>query len=138
MSIIFDALQKSQHRLTKGQLTDSYPHSTAKRIIAEAFLFLCLAVFSTLPPAAVSSWLFPAQPLLISEKKPEPLAPPPMTTDNLVLNGIFFSGRVKVAMINNQLLAEGDKVGGMRIEHIGQSDVDLTDGLRHLKLKSLM
>lgn len=147
MSIIFDALQKSERRLKKGQIADVYPRRVVLRLFVEVVLLLVLSILWVLPfPPIVSQAFLSAKatpvviktPTVLQNTAPVPKAVPHTVTDHFVLNGIFFSGKVKVAMINNRLLAEGDQIGSMRIVHIGKSDVDLSDGVKTFKLRSLM
>ena len=52
--------------------------------------------------------------------------------DSLVLNSIVNSAKPH-AVINNKILFVGDRIDGIRIEYIGKSYVNLSDG-RKLKL----
>ncbi len=56
----------------------------------------------------------------IEETKTPPPQPP-----SLVLNGLFFSGNEGYAIINNQIVREGDIIDGAQVKHISMSNVEL-------------
>lgn len=45
--------------------------------------------------------------------------------EQLVLNGIFFSDEKGYALINNQIVKEGDVIGGSTVKRIGLDEVEL-------------
>jgi len=50
---------------------------------------------------------------------------PPPQPPSLVLNGLFFSGNEGYAIINNQIVREGDIIDGAQVKHISMSNVEL-------------
>ncbi len=51
-----------------------------------------------------------------------------------VLNGVFFSGQEGYALINNQILKEGDVIAGAKITRITLEGVELESGASKTKL----
>ena len=66
------------------------------------------------------------QPALLSKRIPA-LNTQEITEElpDLVLNGIFFSGGAGYALINNQILEEGDGISGLVVRKITEGDVEL-------------
>ena len=66
-----------------------------------------------------------AHPSLENVVAAAPLAPKKQTPPSLVLNGIFFSEEEGYALINNQILREGESIGGAILKRINAEDVEL-------------
>ncbi|MFA5410329.1 MAG: hypothetical protein WC321_00490 [Candidatus Omnitrophota bacterium] len=75
----------------------------------------------------------------------KPIAPPEAASkeissgseplpSNLILNGIFFSENDAYALINNQIVKEGEEIEGLVVAKIGVSDVELKNKETSLKL----
>lgn len=70
-----------------------------------------------------------------SQEKQEPQANP---KPQFILNGIFFSGEEGYALINNQILKEGDTIEGAIVKHISaENGVELDLNGSPVKLNSL-
>jgi type II secretory pathway component PulC len=66
-----------------------------------------------------------ARPSLENVVAQAPLAPKKQTPPSLVLNGIFFSEEKGYALINNQILREGESIAGAVLKRINAEDVEL-------------
>jgi type II secretory pathway component PulC len=66
-----------------------------------------------------------AHPSLENVVAAAPLAPKKQTPPSLVLNGIFFSEEEGYALINNQILREGESIAGAVLKRINAEDVEL-------------
>jgi type II secretory pathway component PulC len=62
------------------------------------------------------------------EPAPPPVQPPKPPQPTLNLNGVFFSGDEGYALINNQIVKEGDGIEGATVERISMSGVELKNG----------
>jgi hypothetical protein len=144
MSIINDALKKTEEHLQKNTTAEQQPNPPSSGpkpfllyiLILVAGLFLGNLIFgliknkvhttpasskkaaplAVLPPAPLA---LPAQintPVLSEEKT--------QTTD-FTLNGIFFSDTGSCALINNQIVKENDVVDGAKVETITLTAVEL-------------
>ncbi|MDP2941752.1 MAG: hypothetical protein Q8N85_05855 [Candidatus Omnitrophota bacterium] len=146
MSIIYDALKK----LEQKAITETKPRPKEKifkqqkiKLIAIYVLMACLGlaignfIFSRLAPPLPGG--AKARPVTLAQ---EPLkaeipplqgtahaaqAPPQETLPSpiLVLNGIFFSQENGYALINNQIVKEGDDVDGAKVKKISMDEVEL-------------
>jgi hypothetical protein len=61
----------------------------------------------------------------LPQKDTRPVQPSLKITAPLVLNGIFFSGNSGYALINNQIVKEGDVVEGSYVQKISEEEVFL-------------
>ncbi len=61
--------------------------------------------------------------------------PKKLKSQNLVLNGILISGGNKYALINNNIVREGDKLGDAVVLQINEEYVELKSGTSRFKLK---
>lgn len=131
MSIIYEALKKTQSRLINRQ--EEKPKNNAFLWFTIGFIFtgflgcgfaLMLLINSAHPKTSVK--LITAA-LKTSEKTPAAVttAPAKKTQTPLVLNGIISMEGENVALINNQILKEGDYIDGMRIINITKDKVEL-------------
>ncbi|MBL7070513.1 MAG: hypothetical protein ISS27_03475 [Candidatus Omnitrophica bacterium] len=149
MSIIYDALKKVEGNLSKPKPVSESSHAPAKRtfklipFLAYSFAVF-LAFFSmkmvydliTRPRQAqqvkkqtgrlLNVVTAVKQPALLSKRIPA-LNTQEITEElpDLVLNGIFFSGGAGYALINNQILEEGDGISGLVVRKITEGDVEL-------------
>lgn len=85
-------------------------------------------------PAKESQQPAPSVPLV----SPSDGAKGPVGTPHiLVLNGVFFSDNEGYALINNQILREGDVINGMTVEHIALDGVELKSEGSIIKLTTV-
>jgi len=149
MSIIYDALKKVEGDISKPKpvsgVSGGLPKRTFKLVPFIAYSFaVLLALFSmkmvydliTSPRQAKQVKKEPGrslnvvaaanQPALLSKHIPT-LNTQEITEElpDLVLNGIFFSGGSGYALINNQILEEGDGISGLVVRRITEGDVEL-------------
>lgn len=131
MSIILDALKKAQVRLT-GPIEDKKKASTITWLgIGFVFLgflgcgFALMLLINSSRPKTVVKYVEPIKPT--EEKKPAINLPLISKTDKaqLVLNGIITMEGEYLALINNQILKEGDYIQEMRIISITKDKVEL-------------
>ena len=131
MSIIYDALQKTQEQRQNDHKTSDTSDTVdinkksfawVKVISFVLFVsFILAGIFLFLPKKQV----VPKKPANIV------LAPAP----NLILNGIFVSENEKIAAINNQFFHQGDTVLGMKITAISPNSVALKNDKRIMVLQ---
>jgi hypothetical protein len=57
------------------------------------------------------------------------------TSNKFVLNGVFLSDNVKIAMINNQSYAEGDTIDNMKVVSVEANQVRLQNSDQNILLK---
>lgn len=126
VSIIYDALQKTQQRLGHTN-----KEKNQKRF---DWLDLCFIVIIVLLIIAVIWAYFPKKSPVI--KKSLTSLPAPQQTDlqltpkpvvRLLLQGVFLSNNEKVALINNQTLHVGDSIQGKKVISISFDQVKLQD-----------
>lgn len=60
---------------------------------------------------------------IIEQKKEPPVENEPLPT--LTLNGIFFTGKIGYALINNRIVREGDRISGLVVKKIKTDLVEL-------------
>lgn len=150
MSIIYDALQKTQHN--RANKRDKYFQETGRRI--DLLDIALLVIIAALVVVIVTGYY----PKLVTKKYiSRPLVHPmvrvvppavkrvvpivqqpvihvsvPIKTEmayqgKLVLNGVFLSGQEKLALINNQSFRLGDTVDGMKIINIDMNSIKLNN-----------
>ncbi|OGX43894.1 MAG: hypothetical protein A3G38_03065 [Omnitrophica WOR_2 bacterium RIFCSPLOWO2_12_FULL_51_8] len=146
MSIIYDALKKvecsaaaeTKPRL-KAKISKPRKIGLAAAYLLAAGLGVMLGnfIFSVLISPSTPARDAPAkQAMQEPPKAAAPLAPaglaleqaPPAKVSgapNLVLNGIFFSRDEGYALINNQIVKEGDEVDGATVKEINIDEVEL-------------
>ncbi len=151
MSVIYDALKKVNE--STGANPPAPRQEKNKKKAPQAYLVYILVLALVLfianlsfslfahPPAQNKTAAAPAAPLK-TEVAPPPLAlpPPPAPPPDLtakaletpktpspsfVLNGVFFSQDAGFALINNQIVREGDKVCGATVLSITHDLVEL-------------
>jgi len=135
MSIIYDALKKVDQSDINNQ--PSKPAPKEKKIKPKFYLLYILMICLGLLVANLIFSFFsnPSKAIL-----PAPALPPINATTTpqvtaltaqeesppaLVLNGIFFSENKGYALINNQILKEGDTIEGATVVKINANAVDL-------------
>jgi len=144
MSIIYDALKKVE----KTNTAEPAPVETKDKktnlkfyllyvlvvCIGLAIAGLSFSLFSHLPKGETQSLPPPtiteaAKIAPASEVKntavPETVPPKEEPRPQLALNGVFFSADKGYALINNQILKEGDTIEGATVLHIGRDNVEL-------------
>lgn len=144
MSIIYDALKKverSYDAKAGAKKEEKHPKFVFKKIYFLYLLLIGISVvagrffFIKAPPQHVE----PAQvqaPPQVQAPAPVPApqeaqAPaPPIDAkkklqESLVLNGIFFSGDEGYALINNQIVKQGDLIEGATVKQISLNEVEL-------------
>ncbi len=65
----------------------------------------------------------------------KPTDPKKLKSQNLVLNGIFLSTEKKLALINNVIVKEGDKIGDAIVLQINSDFVELENSSSRFKLR---
>ena len=84
---------------------------------------LCCSFLFLLPQMALSQMLTdPTKPYHYRFQHDDP-----SVADGVVLTSIFFSPTRKVAILNDQLVHVGDKIGHVMVRHINQYTVMITD-----------
>lgn len=157
MSIIYDALQKTQQRREIKSITEIRPNRhyflysvLLMTVISLIFFITYKSLRSTktpvTPPHAIHSLASatttatsaPATPQLINKNyvaKKTPMLAKNDTIDSIVINGIFHSQNLKMVMINNKPFNEGEEVNGMKIVKIESDHVNLQEGTNIVALK---
>ncbi|MDR3476523.1 MAG: hypothetical protein P4M14_00650 [Gammaproteobacteria bacterium] len=133
MSIIYRALQKTQKNREKNL---SAPLQERQTLRPNWALTSLIAVSAVLVTVLALNYLPVLKSHLATTAKPvKVLAAPTMQMvinedkfkSQYVLNGIFLSDNTKIAMINSQYFHVGDAIDGLRIVHICDKDVKLTN-----------
>lgn len=116
MSIIYDALQKTQQTREK-KIASSLPWVTICLLIIIACLLI--VVISAYYPQIKKYFSFQSSVALPTVRAPATYQ------GNLVLNGVLLSNQEKIAMINNQAFHVGDTVDGLQVVDIQSTSVKL-------------
>lgn len=145
MSIIYDALKKIQksNRTYLDIRVDNGRKYSKYKVYVFYFLIICVGLFigniffNFLNRNGHSSLKHTDEPL-IKENSFAPVNKPPLekkpivfTTpekkfrESLVLNGVFFSQNEGYALINNQIVKEGDVIGEGKVKRITLDEVEL-------------
>jgi hypothetical protein len=135
MSIIYDALKKVENKL---ELTEAKDIASGIRQIAKKkpYYFYLVAVVAGLALASVTYNVVTKNYLAKTIKAtPNDYAQAKLGLA-LNLNGIFFSGDTSYALINNQIVKEGDTVMGVTVKRITSKDVELLKNGVVVKLSS--
>lgn len=143
MSIIYDALKKVEesHNITSTAKTNKEGKRQNKIYLLLINVFVvCSGIF-----IASIFWRFLTKPLPTNNMVPKNLpriiketpkvnleTKPPVSAEtkeeiknNLVLNGVFFSGDEGYALINNQIVKEGDLIAGAVVKRISLDEIEL-------------
>lgn len=142
MSIIYDALQKTQHN--RAEIRDSYQDKMSNRIdmldkgIFITIVVLIVMVAFTYFPRVVKHYSGHATHQTVAVIKPIKKAPVQVSL-NLVLNGVLLAGRDadSVAIIDNQTYHIGDLVRGMKVVSIESNGVKLQRGNEYAILRTV-
>jgi len=142
VSIIYDALKKLEQRAVteaKPQPKDKVLKWQKVKLIAVYILTAGIGlgignfIFSafappSIPDAKVVRHVTPVQELKqaqvivpVIQSPSQEVLPSPA----LVLNGVFFSQEEGYALINNQIVREGDEVNGAKVKKISMNEVEL-------------
>jgi len=124
MSIIYDALKKVENKLeSSGEKSLA---ADVKRVARKKpyYFYLVLVVAgitlaSVVYNAISKHYLAKVVTIRATDQGPARLG------KELALNGIFFSGDASYALINNQIVREGDAVMGVKIRRITSEVVEL-------------
>ncbi len=149
MSIIYDALKKVEGSLSKpkpvSEVSHALPKRTFKLIPFVAYSFAVLLAFFSMKmvydlitspgqakqakkqPAHSLNFVAAVKQLALPSRDVRALNTQEITEElpDLVLNGIFFSEGDGYALINNQILEEGDGISGLVVKRIAGEDVEL-------------
>ena len=140
MSIIYDALKKSQKARAKSQRITvmRMPGNRRTQIIATLLLLTGLFVMAV----AIKLIATTTKPELAQNIQPVklpaalPAAVEAASAPRLLLEGVFVSEREKLAMINHHAYHEGDLLNGMQVINISFEQVTLKGKSRSLTLRS--
>lgn len=135
MSIIYDALQKTQRK--RMNTDESNPRKRTMSystyiIIINILLIICLLAF-----AKIYNTIWDSKAKLLSAQtqlKDEQAAT--LKKDKFILSGMFISKEEKFVVINNKSLHEGDQIDGVEIVKISPSKVILSKNEEFFTLKS--
>lgn len=133
MSIIYDALQKTQQR--GHGLNKPIPLKSGLKLQWQkmSFILFGLMVLLILGVILQMTWQF-------YSKSPIPASSVVKKTThthklNLQLNGIFLDSNDKLAMINNNMYSLGDSIDGLKIVSITTNRVRLQDNEHSILLR---
>ncbi len=135
MSIINEALKKAQSQMEKKQPPvfsgNVQEEKNTSRIMTALIIigFLsCVSVFFSLMKtntAPIKGQALEQSPVAIAAKR-TPVNPSSSSSVNeLTLNGIIAMDGEQLALINNQIYKEGDRIGGKRILSIAADRVEI-------------
>lgn len=128
MSIIYDALKKVESKpgLTEGKKSNA-GHKPAVQKKSYSYL---LVIVTGLALASIIYNLATKYPLAKTLKAATNVSAQAKLGHKLDLTGIFFSGDKNYALINNQILKEGDTIVGAKVRRITTEAVELDkDGI---------
>lgn len=149
MSIIYDALKKvEQSQGSSLQTKIDKPDKPGPKVYVTYVLIVLMGIIVASifwglfikPPLAtdVASNVDAASKVILLPNKPIPETTPPLQPPAVVkseprttftLNGIFFSQNEGFALINNQIVKEGDNIGSAKVLLIRLDEVELeSDG----------
>ncbi len=128
MSIIYDALKKVENKadLTKG----THVKRTTKKRPYALYLVVIIAglVLASFVHKSGGKYFASATKMASGEYK--------LAKGKFNLNGIFFSGDASYALINNQIVKEGDVVLGAKVSNILMEEVVLEKEGAKLRLSN--
>ncbi|MCX5697188.1 MAG: hypothetical protein NTU54_04370 [Candidatus Omnitrophica bacterium] len=160
MSIIYESLKKIEkegtptpHPIPNAPETQKTSGLKLLKLISFYGIFsligaaACIFAFKVLLSHPAASKKIPAtaknKPIKqIPVKMPIPLKEAPAYPSSLkiaappTLNGIFFSSNLGYALINNQIVKEGDMVEGAIVQKISEDEVELKDRTTIIKLST--
>lgn len=126
MSIIYDALQKTQRQLN-SKIQFDYPksHRNWFDIVLRVVIVILLFFVTLTYYPKIKNYFAQNKHAQIQQVKPQPpimaVAPAPLPYQppkKLVLNGIFISDQENLALINDRLLKIGETVDGSKVVNI--------------------
>lgn len=154
MSIINEALKKTEQHIHQNQDKDSSPAKTAcgpnpllvYTLVLLIGISLSKFIFGMLNPPAQKQKPQPVILASVSQVK-TPASPPKETAiipteskkaaqPSFILNGIFFSDNDGYALINNQIVRENDLVDGAKVIRISSNTVELANGEKLINLST--
>lgn len=151
MSIIYDALQKAQKRINlDSKVNKSRPKLFLAYVLVAGLGFFIANFFfgflakpiNTHDNIVAKTQTIPEAPMpevaLPKETKVTPVTDqtPKESLPSLVLNGVFFSQDKGYALINNQIVKEGDMIGGSEVVRITLDEVELETAGSTFKLSN--
>lgn len=154
MSIIYDALKKVEHSTNKDIVAEVNKESRGNKwatyllylLVACAGVFAANTIFNAFSTCALGpepvkivkpAVLGPLKPAPVKTPTPAPVetpTPAPATAVEakiepmippLMLNGVFFSNDGNYALINNEVVKQGDSVEGIKVNKVNLDDVEL-------------
>ncbi len=146
MSIIYDALQKTQ-RSRKKTVLKNRPDIFDIGLLTVIFVLIFICLFAYFRPAKGNKikTAVPTHPLATPEVSKNAVvgksALPQIKNqishhdDSFVFNGVYISAQNKIALINQQEYHVGDVVNGLKIIEINANSVKLQDDKRTLILE---
>lgn len=125
MSIIYDALQKTQQ--TRKQEILTAPIAKTSRLKLKKLVYLSASLLLALIFLQIyhHTQLNPLPIRQIGQQKPVAAAP---TRTKLVLDGVYISESTKLAMINHHMYHIGEQIEGMQIVSINHQSIHLRKG----------
>lgn len=154
MSIIHDALKKTESDLQKNSQASQKPAPASARplllylLIVVAGLFLANLIFGAIKNKVQPRQTRPAR-TAPPEVKPLPLAMPavpphqtPVPTQEKIpgpefaLTGTFLAEEENYALINNKIVKTGDYVAGAKVQRIGLDQVELDNAGEKIRLST--
>lgn len=147
MSIIYDALKKVENSaVLPAQEPDKKRIPGCSKYFISA-LILALGIFTAyfffnfLDNKKTASPLSSAGKGKAAPSRPQPSAsikplPKPETAPDFILNGVFFSDNEGYALINNQIVRQGDIIGNAAVSKISEDAVELKAGTSTIKLST--
>jgi len=115
LSIIYDALQKTQKNQPTENPKPKYPAKHFFRIKALLSISLSLLVIFVVTYAYLT-------------KRPQHTVTTLQSPTKLSLNGVFVSNAAQVAMINHRMFHVGDQINNMKVISIEYDGVKLANG----------
>lgn len=148
MSIIYDALQKTQQRLDDKETVLNHNINSSRWLLIILILLVTTLLFLTIWGMYKNNYIFQAKSLpykkanlvkektnqkniLSQQKRMNAIA---QENSNLQLQGVFVSDQERIAIINNKLLHIGDSINGKKLISIEFNQVKLQETDRILTL----
>jgi hypothetical protein len=142
LSIIYDALKKSQQARASGKVrvaTAVKQRMTRKNVMI--ILLLLTSIFVITATISITGQLTKTKKLSENKVIPKPKPPAPVaiaSAPRLMLEGVFLSENEKLALINHHAYHEGDTVNGMQVINIAFDKVTLKNNTHSIQLRSVM
>jgi len=142
MSIIYDALKKVEGK-TEGEQPKKAP-SAVKFVVYAGIIILGILIASLffnfissffqkdtkvasrqISGASTQAPVSLPEERKIQEPEKQPVQREKGELPPLALNGVFFADNTTVALINNQIVKEGDNIAGLTVLKIGEEEIVL-------------